>query len=95
MAYLVAKELGRELKYTLHDAPTTRPGHDLRYALDGDKLRAMGWQLPKTFEESLRKMIRWTVDNPSWLDGASFNDRTVPLTMQDAAKLTASPRSKL
>ena len=32
------KELGKELKYKMHDNPTSRPGHDLRYALDGEKL---------------------------------------------------------
>ena len=37
LAQFIAKELGRELKYTMHDDPVTRPGHDLRYARDGDK----------------------------------------------------------
>ena len=61
VAQFVAKELGKELKYTMHDNPTSRPGHDLRYALDGDKLRELGWKLPLTFFDSLRKTIRWMV----------------------------------
>lgn len=68
----MAKELGKELKYTMHDNPSSRPGHDLRYSLDGSKLRDMGWKLPLTFEESLRRTIQWTLANPSWLDQVTF-----------------------
>ena len=64
--------LGKPLYYEMHDAPEARPGHDLRYALDGDKLRALGWQLPLTFWESLRRTIRWMVQNPEWLDEKNF-----------------------
>jgi len=72
IAKFVAKELGQELKYVMHDNPGSRPGHDLRYALDGTKLREMGWKLPLTFEESLRRTVRWTTANPSWLDKETF-----------------------
>lgn len=72
IAQFIAKELGKELKYTMHDDPVSRPGHDLRYALDGTRLQRMGWELPKTFEESLRQCIRWMVQNPDWLDEANF-----------------------
>uniref|UniRef100_A0A7S3EVG7 NAD(P)-binding domain-containing protein n=1 Tax=Haptolina ericina TaxID=156174 RepID=A0A7S3EVG7_9EUKA len=72
IAKFVAKELGKELKYTMHDNPSSRPGHDLRYSLDGSKLRDMGWKLPLTFEESLRRTIQWTLANPSWLDQVTF-----------------------
>lgn len=41
IAKFVAKELGKELKYEMHDNPGSRPGHDLRYSLDGTKLRDM------------------------------------------------------
>ena len=46
LAQFIASELGKPLKYKLHDNPVSRPGHDLRYALDGDKLRALGFELP-------------------------------------------------
>ena len=68
VAQFVARELGKELKYKMHDATESRPGHDLRYSLDGSKLRALGWKLTLTFEDSLRKTISWTLANPSWLD---------------------------
>lgn len=49
------------------DVAHTRPGHDLRYALDGDSLFQLGWKPPVPFQESLRRVVRWTVKNPQWL----------------------------
>jgi dTDP-glucose 4,6-dehydratase len=46
----------------------SRPGHDLRYALDGSKLEATGWKAPVPFEDSLRQAVRWTLDHPEWLE---------------------------
>jgi len=46
----------------------TRPGHDLRYALSGEKLGKMGWQPKLNLEESLKKTVEWTVKNPKWLN---------------------------
>ena len=68
MARFIANALGKPLDYELVDFHSSRPGHDLRYALDGSKMKAMGWSLPVTFEDSLRKTIRWTVANPKWLE---------------------------
>jgi dTDP-glucose 4,6-dehydratase len=45
----------------------TRPGHDLRYALNGDKLVGLGWQPPVAFEKSLERTVNWTVKNPIWV----------------------------
>lgn len=45
----------------------SRPGHDLRYALDGAKLAETGWRAPVAFEDSLRRTVRWYLDNPAWL----------------------------
>jgi dTDP-glucose 4,6-dehydratase len=67
LANLVAKILGKELKYELTDFHTGRPGHDRRYALDGSKLKNLGWQAPMAFEDSLKKSIEWTLANPKWL----------------------------
>ena len=85
VAQFVAQELGKELKYKMHDNPTQRPGHDLRYALDGDKLRALGFALPLTFWESLRKTIRWMCQNPEWLDIGSYEHRPENLPVQRRA----------
>jgi dTDP-glucose 4,6-dehydratase len=68
MAQIIADVIGKPLKYRLDNDCAYRPGHDLRYALDGSKLHSLGWNLPKTFEESLIKTIRWTIENPQWLE---------------------------
>ena len=67
LAQLIAKFMGKPLKYEIVDFHSTRPGHDLRYALDGEKMKQAGWQPPLSFEESLESTIRWTLENPQWL----------------------------
>lgn len=68
MAQIVARILGKDMKYEMVDFHSSRPGHDLRYALNGKKLHDMGWIHPKTFIESLEKTIRWTLESPKWLE---------------------------
>ena len=37
-----------------------RPGHDLRYAIDADKIgRELGWKPQETFESGIRKTVEW------------------------------------
>lgn len=67
LAKMVADILGKELKYELVDFHKGRPGHDRRYALDGSKLKKLGWQAPVEFEPSLKKTIEWTLNNKQWL----------------------------
>lgn len=67
VAQFIANVLNKELKYEMTDFHSSRPGHDLRYALDGEKLAKMGWQLPKNFEQSLEKTIKWYLENDRWL----------------------------
>jgi dTDP-glucose 4,6-dehydratase len=68
MAQMIAKFMNKELDYELIDFHSTRPGHDLRYGLDGSKLFEMGFKLPINFEESLRKTVEWTLENQKWLE---------------------------
>jgi dTDP-glucose 4,6-dehydratase len=68
LAMFIAKELGKSLNYEMTDFHGSRPGHDLRYALDGTKMSEMGWKHPIEFYKSLSKTIKWYLDNPRWLD---------------------------
>ena len=43
-----------------------RPGHDRRYALDNEKLHALGWKHSRTFDKALEQTIKWYVDNEWW-----------------------------
>ena len=70
LAKFIAKVIGKPLKYEMVNFHESRPGHDLRYALDGTKLREMGYTPLKTFEQSLEKTITWITDpkNVRWLN---------------------------
>ncbi len=44
-----------------------RPGHDLRYSLNSQKLRsATGWEPKFAFRKSLESTVRWYVENEHW-----------------------------
>jgi dTDP-glucose 4,6-dehydratase len=68
MAQLIAAAVGKPLEYELVDFHSSRPGHDLRYALDGKKMAESGWSLPIPLEESIEKTVKWTLDHPEWLN---------------------------
>jgi len=66
LAQFIAKVQNQELKYEMVDFHSSRPGHDLRYALDGTKMENMGWK-PESAFERLESVIKWTLDNNRWL----------------------------
>jgi dTDP-glucose 4,6-dehydratase len=68
--------MGKPLKYELVDFHSARPGHDLRYALDGGKLRGVGWEVPMSFDDSLARTIRWMTkpEHYNWLDLGSHGE---------------------
>jgi dTDP-glucose 4,6-dehydratase len=43
-----------------------RPAHDVRYALDTEKLGALGWEPTVDFDSGLEQTVRWYVDNEAW-----------------------------
>ena len=45
---------------------TDRPGHDRRYALDANKLRATGWRPRQSFAEGLKATVEWYRTNRPW-----------------------------
>ncbi|MBO4526665.1 MAG: dTDP-glucose 4,6-dehydratase, partial [Victivallales bacterium] len=46
---------------------TDRPGHDLRYAIDSDKLqKELGWKPEENFDTGIRKTVQWYLDNAWW-----------------------------
>ena len=46
---------------------TDRPGHDLRYAIDPQKLEnELGWKAKDGFESGIRKTVQWYLDNEWW-----------------------------
>jgi dTDP-glucose 4,6-dehydratase len=45
---------------------TDRPGHDRRYSLGSEKVRALGWEAQVHFEEGLAKTVDWYRENTWW-----------------------------
>ncbi len=43
-----------------------RPGHDMRYALDSSKLKALGWQPRHTLDEAIERTVEWYVNHQAW-----------------------------
>lgn len=67
LALFIAEIVGKPLKYQMVNFHESRPGHDLLYRLDGRKMKELGWAVPVTFEDSLRKTVEWTLENRRWL----------------------------
>lgn len=68
MVELIAEILGVPALIQKVDFHSSRPGHDLRYALDGTKIKnELHWTHPVPFEDSLRKAVLWTRDHEEWL----------------------------
>jgi len=61
--------MGLEADFEMVDGarPGNRPGHDLRYALDGSKMAAMGWEPRINIKRAVEDITRWSLKNPHWL----------------------------
>ncbi|MBA3301625.1 MAG: dTDP-glucose 4,6-dehydratase, partial [Thermoleophilaceae bacterium] len=45
---------------------TDRPGHDRRYSLSSEKVRALGWEPSRDFETGLAETVAWYRENEEW-----------------------------
>ena len=66
-AGMIADALGLPLKAELIDTYSVRPGHDLRYALDGSKLANAGWKVPTPIRQTIAETVDWYLANREWL----------------------------
>jgi dTDP-glucose 4,6-dehydratase len=53
---------------------TDRPGHDRRYSLCSEKLRALGWSTRVPFDEGLVQTVAWYRDNRWWWEPIRSGD---------------------
>lgn len=67
LAQKVASIINKDLNYELVDFHSARPGHDLRYALSGEKMKKIGWEPEKELDHRLSDLVRWSLENPRWL----------------------------
>lgn len=65
VTHLILDTLGKPHSLIKH--VEDRPGHDRRYALTNDKLRAdFDWHIDRNFEDAMRQTVQWYVDNEWW-----------------------------
>ena len=64
----ILKLLGKPEK--LIEFVKDRPGHDLRYSLNSDKIKnSLGWKANISFENGIEETVKWYVDNMGWVKG--------------------------
>jgi dTDP-glucose 4,6-dehydratase len=65
-----------------------RAGHDRRYSLDMTKLRGLGWQPRRTFEEGLAETVEWYRTNRGWWEPLKSGEYRAYYEQQYAERLS-------
>jgi dTDP-glucose 4,6-dehydratase len=81
-------ELGKP--WSLVRSVPDRPGHDRRYAMDGARLRALGWSPATPFDEGIAETVQWFVANEAWWRAARSGDWDAYYARQYGDRLAAS-----
>lgn len=66
LAQMIADVMNKPLKYELVNFHSSRPGHDLRYAISGDRLAKAGWVPKASLRQRISEVVEWTLDNKMW-----------------------------
>lgn len=65
---IIARAQNKDPIYEMIDFHTSRPGHDLRYALSGDYMRELGWEPRFTLNERIKEVVDWSLANKEWIE---------------------------
>ena len=65
---LIAQYQNKELKFNLVDFHSSRPGHDLRYSLSGDKMKELGWTPKISVKDRIKQVVDWSLLNSKWIE---------------------------
>jgi dTDP-glucose 4,6-dehydratase len=68
LAQFIAEAQNKELYYEMVDFHTSRPGHDLRYALSGDFMRELGWEPKLSIKERIKEVVDWSLEHKEWIE---------------------------
>ena len=68
LAQIIANSQGKELNYEMVDFHSSRPGHDLRYSLSGDKMEKLGWKPSIKLSERIKQVVDWSLKNQNWIE---------------------------
>tara|TARA_B100001939_G_C16938487_1_gene617208 strand:+ start:1657 stop:2703 length:1047 start_codon:yes stop_codon:yes gene_type:complete len=67
LAKMIAKCQGKKAITEMVDFHSARPGHDLRYALDGELMASLGWTPKLKLTDRIQQVSDWYLDNKDWL----------------------------
>ena len=68
LAQIIADSQGKELKHEMVDFHSSRPGHDLRYSLSGEKMKNLGWTPSIKLTERIKQVVDWSLKNQNWIE---------------------------
>ena len=68
LAQIIAESQEKELKYEMVDFHSSRPGHDLRYSLSGEKMKKLGWTPSIKLTERIKQVVDWSLKNDNWIE---------------------------
>jgi dTDP-glucose 4,6-dehydratase len=63
-----------EADESLIEHVTDRPGHDRRYSLGSEKVKALGWEAQVRFAEGLERTVAWYRENRAWWEPIRSGD---------------------
>lgn len=67
LAKMIADAQNKELIYEMVDFHSSRPGHDMRYALSGELMKSLGWQPKIALSQRIKQVSDWYLENKRWL----------------------------
>lgn len=67
LARYIAEAVEKPLTYEMVDFHSSRPGHDLRYALSGSRLEALGWAPKTSVKDRIKEVVDWSIAHDHWL----------------------------
>lgn len=67
LAETIANIQGKKLQYEMVDFHSSRPGHDLRYALDSSLMASFGWSPKINLKDRLEQTVLWSLKHREWL----------------------------
>lgn len=68
LVQMIAESQNRVPIYEMVDFHSSRPGHDLRYALDGGYMKSLGWEPRFSLQERINEVTQWSLENNEWIE---------------------------
>lgn len=74
LAQMIAEAQKLPLRYRMVDFHSSRPGHDLRYALDGSLMKSLGWAPRVSVQEGVKTLVLWSLQHDEWLRSRQWRE---------------------